>query len=108
MGVCFPARRGCSYGVVLNRLCLTGRADAGHNERVVEAAMMPVALYVTPNYIASVRRGRVHDTFGGTVRFVGVDALPFDIEHICLLDRETPLEALFDAVRDAERLLNAV
>jgi hypothetical protein len=75
---------------------------------VVEATMMPVALYVTPQYIASVRRGKSRECFGGTVRFVGVDALPFDIEHLCLLDRDTPLEALFDAVRDAERLLNAV
>ncbi|KMY85086.1 hypothetical protein BUMB_03251c [Candidatus Paraburkholderia calva] len=70
--------------------------------------MMPVALYVTPHYIASVRRGRTRECFGGTVRFVGVEALPFDIEHLCLLDRETPLEALCDAVRNAERLLNAV
>ncbi|KNH06869.1 hypothetical protein BRCH_02690 [Candidatus Burkholderia brachyanthoides] len=70
--------------------------------------MMPVALYVTPHYIASVRRGRTRECFGGTVRFVGVEALPFDIEHLCLLDRDTPLEALCDAVRDAERLLNAV
>ncbi|SAK49062.1 hypothetical protein AWB79_01369 [Caballeronia hypogeia] len=70
--------------------------------------MMPVALYVTPNYIASVRRGRTRDCFGGTVRFVGVDALPFDIEHLCLLDRDTAIEALLDAVRDAERLLSAV
>jgi hypothetical protein len=75
---------------------------------VVEATMMPVALYVTPQYIASVRRGKSRECFGGAVRFVGVDALPFDIEHLCLLDRDTPLEALFDAVRDAERLLNAV
>jgi hypothetical protein len=70
--------------------------------------MIPVALYVTPNYIASVRKGRMRDSFGGVVRFVGVDALPFDIEHMCLLDRDTAIEALFDAVRDAERLLNAV
>ncbi len=70
--------------------------------------MMPVALYVTPNYIASVRRGRARESVGSTVRFVGVDALPFDIEYLCLLDRDTPIEALFDAVRDAERLLNAV
>ncbi len=52
--------------------------------------MMPVALYVTPNYIASVRRGRrARESCGGTVRFVGVDALPFDIEHLCLLDCDT-------------------
>jgi hypothetical protein len=74
----------------------------------VEAAMMPVALYVTPNYIASVRKGKGRDCFEGTVRFVGVNALPFDIEHVCVLDRETPIEALFDAVRDAELLLDAV
>jgi hypothetical protein len=70
--------------------------------------MMPVALYVTPQYIASVRKGRARDCFGGTVRFIGVDALPFDIEHVCVIDRETPIEALFDAVKDAEMLLNAV
>jgi hypothetical protein len=70
--------------------------------------MMPVALYVTPQYIASVRKGRARDCFGGTVRFVGVDALPFDIEHVCPIDWETPIEALLDAVRDAERLLDAV
>ncbi|CAH2789480.1 MAG: hypothetical protein CBHOC_2396 [uncultured Caballeronia sp.] len=70
--------------------------------------MMPVALYATPHYIASVRRGKTRDSFGGAVRFVGVDALPFDIEHLCVLDRDTAIEALFDAVRDAERLLNAV
>jgi hypothetical protein len=70
--------------------------------------MMPVALYVTSNYIASVRKISGRACFGGTVRFVGVDALPFDIEHNCVLDRETPIEALFDAVRDAELLLDAV
>ncbi|WP_244813824.1 hypothetical protein [Caballeronia sp. Lep1P3] len=70
--------------------------------------MLPVALYVTPRYIESVRKGRARDCFGGTVRFVGVDALPFDIEHVCVLDRDSPIEALFDAVRDAERLLDAV
>jgi hypothetical protein len=70
--------------------------------------MTPVALYVTSNYIASVRRGKSRDSFGGAVRFIGVDMLPFDIEHVCLFDRETAIEALFDAVRDAERLLNAV
>ncbi len=41
------------------------------------------------------------------MRFIGVDALPFDID-VCVIDWETPIEALFDAVRDAERLLNAV
>ncbi|WP_232077903.1 hypothetical protein [Burkholderia sp. THE68] len=75
---------------------------------IAEAAMTPVALYVTPHFIASVRRGKVRDCFSGTVRFIGVDALPFDVEHVCLLDRDTAIEALFDAVRDAERLLNAV
>ncbi|WP_244827573.1 hypothetical protein [Caballeronia sp. TF1N1] len=84
-----------------------GPAPIGSSQ-FAEIAMTPVALYVTPNYIASVRRGRGRECFGGTVRFIGVDALPFDIEHLCLLDRETPIEALFDAVRDAERLLNAV
>ncbi len=61
--------------------------------------MMPVALYVTPNFIASVRRGRARKSFGGTVRFIGVDALPFEIEHVCLLDRDTAIEALSNAVR---------
>ncbi|MDR5812917.1 MULTISPECIES: hypothetical protein [unclassified Caballeronia] len=69
---------------------------------------LPMALYVTPNYIASVRRGKARESFSGTVRFIGVEALPFDIEHLCVFDRDTPIEALFDAVRDAERLLNAV
>jgi len=70
--------------------------------------MTPVALYITPHYIASVRTGRGRACFEGTVRFVGVEALLFNIEHVCLLDRDTAIEALFDAVRDAERLLNAV
>jgi hypothetical protein len=82
--------------------------DALVGAPVVEAVMLPFALYVTPNYIASVRRGKSRDCFGGTVRFVGVDELPFEIEHLCVLDRDTPIEALFDAVRDAERLLGAV
>jgi hypothetical protein len=69
---------------------------------------MPLALYVTPNYVASVRRGKARESFSGAVRFIGVQALPFDIEHLCLFDRDTAIEALFDAVRDAERLLNAV
>ena len=69
--------------------------------------MTPVALYITPHYIASVRRGKARDCFGGTVRFVGVDALPFDIEHVCLLDRDTAIEALFDAVRKYQAALNA-
>jgi hypothetical protein len=42
------------------------------------------------------------------VRFIDVDALPFNIEHVCIIDRDTAIEALFDAVRDAERLLRAV
>lgn len=75
---------------------------------IAEPAMTPVALYITPNYIASVKSGKARDCFGGTVRFVGVDALPFDIEHVCLLERDTAIEALLDAVRDAERLLDAV
>jgi hypothetical protein len=73
-----------------------------------EADMTPVALYITPQYIASVRTGRGRACFEGTVRFIDVDALPFNIEHVCLLDRDTAIEALFDAVRDAERLLRAV
>lgn len=75
---------------------------------IAEVEMTPVALYVTPHFIASVRRGRARECFSGTVRFIDVEALPFDVEHVCLLDRDTAIEALFDAVRDAERLLNAV
>jgi hypothetical protein len=75
---------------------------------IQEVTVTPVALYITPNYIASVRTGRGRACFEGTVRFIDVEALPFNIEHVCVLDRDTAIEALFDAVRDAERLLRAV
>jgi hypothetical protein len=75
---------------------------------IQEVTVTPVALYITPNYIASVRAGRGRACFEGTVRFIDVEALPFNIEHVCVLDRDTAIEALFDAVRDAERLLRAV
>jgi hypothetical protein len=70
--------------------------------------MTPIAIYITPKFIASARKGRGTASFEGTVRFFGVDELPFTTEHVCLIDRDTALEALFDAVRDAQMLLDAV
>jgi hypothetical protein len=70
--------------------------------------MTPVALYITPRYIASVQARRDRGFFEGTVRFIDVDALPFAMQHVCLPSRDTALDALYDAVRDAERLLDAI
>lgn len=77
-GEAFPASGGCSATAGIARLWFIDRT-------IAEVAMTPVALYITPNYIASVRGGKTRDCFGGTVRFIGVDALPFDMNTCACL-----------------------
>ena len=69
--------------------------------------MEPVVLYVADQYVASVRRvrhGRLR-YYKGRLSFIGHYLFPDTFVHVCLKRWDSPIEALGDAVSDAEALL---
>ena len=69
--------------------------------------MEPVVLYVADQYVASarlVRHGRL-PYYKGRLSFIGHYLFPDTLVHVCLTRRDSPIEALADAVSNAEALL---
>ncbi|TDY48295.1 hypothetical protein BX592_111230 [Paraburkholderia rhizosphaerae] len=68
--------------------------------------MHPIGMYVSDEYVASTLRIRVRrrTAFRGRVRFINH---PFfeSMTYVCPISRDTAIEALANAVDDAEQLL---